>query len=142
MPPARCGPIPLSFPISPIICARAAITPHSRCCSTASPTAQPSSTPPCADRLARARCAARRRGCDRPRRRLRDGATYTIGGGTIIGDGACLQGRHDGRCIIGERTWIGPQAFIDGRDLEIGDDVGIGPGVRIIGSDHTGLPED
>ncbi len=73
--------------------------------------------------------------------RLRDGATYTIGGGTIIGDGACLQGRHDGRCIIGERTWIGPQAFIDGRDLEIGDDVGIGPGVRIIGSDHTGLPE-
>jgi acetyltransferase-like isoleucine patch superfamily enzyme len=73
---------------------------------------------------------------------LRDAATMTIGSGTMIGDGAVLQGRHDGRCLIGAGAWIGPQAVIDGRDLEIGDDVGIGPGVRIIGSQHTGLPED
>ena len=74
--------------------------------------------------------------------RLRDPRSFAIGNGTLIGDGACLQGRHDGRCSIGERSWIGPQAFIDGRDLVIGDDVGIGPGVKIIGSDHTGLPEE
>jgi acetyltransferase-like isoleucine patch superfamily enzyme len=73
--------------------------------------------------------------------RLRDPESFTIGAGTTIGDGACLHGRHDGRCTIGARAWIGPQAFLDGRDLVIGDDVGIGPGVRIIGSDHTGLPE-
>jgi acetyltransferase-like isoleucine patch superfamily enzyme len=73
--------------------------------------------------------------------RLRDPGSFTIGAGAAIGDGACLQGRHDGQCIIGAGVWIGPQAFIDGRHLLIGDDVGIGPGVRIIGSDHTGLPE-
>jgi acetyltransferase-like isoleucine patch superfamily enzyme len=73
---------------------------------------------------------------------LRDAAIFSVGSGTRIGDQAVLQGRHDGRCSIGERCWIGPQAFIDGRDLEIGDDVGIGPGSRIMGSAHTGLPED
>lgn len=72
--------------------------------------------------------------------RLRDAATCTIGSGVVIGDGAVLQGRHDGVCRIGDRVWIGPQAFIDGRDLVIEDDVGVGPGVRIIGSQHTGLP--
>lgn len=74
--------------------------------------------------------------------RLRDAATFTIGGGGMIGDGATLQGRHDGCCMIGARAWIGPQAFIDGRDLVIGDDVGIGPGVKIIGAQHTGLPDE
>ncbi len=73
--------------------------------------------------------------------RLRDPERFAIGTGTVIGDGACLQGRHDGQCKIGARVWIGPQAFLDGRDLVIGDDVGIGPGARIIGSDHTGVPE-
>lgn len=74
--------------------------------------------------------------------RLRDAATYMIGTGSVIGDGAVLQGRHDGSCVIGERVWIGPQAFIDGRDLVIGDAVGIGPGVRIVGSQHSGLPAE
>jgi acetyltransferase-like isoleucine patch superfamily enzyme len=74
--------------------------------------------------------------------RLRDGATYAIGSGVVIGDGAVLQGRHDGACRVGDRVWIGPQSFIDGRDLAIADDVGVGPGVRIIGSQHSGLPAD
>jgi acetyltransferase-like isoleucine patch superfamily enzyme len=74
--------------------------------------------------------------------RLRDAATFTIGSGVVIGDGAILQGRHDGACRIGDGVWIGPQAFIDGRDLVIADAVGLGPGVRIIGSQHTGLPPD
>jgi acetyltransferase-like isoleucine patch superfamily enzyme len=73
---------------------------------------------------------------------LRDAPTIAIGTGTAIGDGVVLQGRHDGRCVIGARVWIGAQAFVDGRDLEIGDDAGIGPGVRIVGSEHTGLPDD
>jgi acetyltransferase-like isoleucine patch superfamily enzyme len=73
---------------------------------------------------------------------LRDAESFSIGRGTVIGDGARLQSRYDGRCAIGERVWIGPQSFIDGRDLVIGDEVGVGPGVCIIGSQHTGLPDD
>ena len=45
-----------------------------------------------------------------------------------------------GTCRLGNRVWIGPQAYLDARDLVIEDDVGIGPGVRILGSAHTGLP--
>lgn len=68
--------------------------------------------------------------------------TFEIGAGLFLGDQAILQGRHDGRCTIGERVWIGPQAFLDARDLTIGDRVGIGPGVRILGAWHTGEPLD
>ena len=35
-----------------------------------------------------------------------------------------------------------PQAFIDARDLVIGDHVGLGPGVKILGSEHTAEPTD
>jgi carbonic anhydrase/acetyltransferase-like protein (isoleucine patch superfamily) len=44
--------------------------------------------------------------------RLRDAATMTIDNGALIGDGVILQGRYDGRCVVGARRWIGPQAFI------------------------------
>jgi acetyltransferase-like isoleucine patch superfamily enzyme len=71
---------------------------------------------------------------------LRHAERLGIGAGTCIGDQVCLHGRHDGLCEIGARVWIGAQCFIDGRDLIIGDDVGIGPGVRILGSTHTGEP--
>ncbi len=71
---------------------------------------------------------------------VRHPETFTVGAGVFVGDRAVLQGRHDGRCVIGDRTWIGPQAFLDARDLEIGDLVGIGPGVRIVGSRHSGEP--
>jgi carbonic anhydrase/acetyltransferase-like protein (isoleucine patch superfamily) len=36
----------------------------------------------------------------------------TIDNGALIGDGVILQGRYDGRCVVGARRWIGPQAFI------------------------------
>jgi acetyltransferase-like isoleucine patch superfamily enzyme len=66
--------------------------------------------------------------------------TFVIGPGCFVGDPAVLQGRHDGRCTIGERVWIGPQAYLDARDLTIGDRVGIGPGARVLGAEHTGEP--
>jgi acetyltransferase-like isoleucine patch superfamily enzyme len=66
--------------------------------------------------------------------------TFEIGDGVVIGAQAYLQGRAGGTCRIGARVWIGPQAYLDARDLVIEDAVGIGPGVRILGSAHTGLP--
>ena len=66
--------------------------------------------------------------------------TFEIGAGVFIGEQAILQGRFDGICRIGERTWIGPQAYFDARDLVIGSNVGWGPGARVLGSVHTGQP--
>ena len=48
----------------------------------------------------------------------------------------------DGRCVIGDHAWIGPQAYLDARDLEIGEYVGWGPGAKVLGSRHTGEPAD
>jgi len=66
--------------------------------------------------------------------------TFAIGERAFIGRGVNLQGRYDGRCIIGDGVWIGPDCFFDARDLTIEDQVGIGPGVRILGSEHTAQP--
>jgi acetyltransferase-like isoleucine patch superfamily enzyme len=66
--------------------------------------------------------------------------TFEIGAGVFIGEQAILQGRFDGMCQIGERTWIGPQAYFDARDLVIGSNVGWGPGAKVLGSVHTGQP--
>lgn len=68
--------------------------------------------------------------------------SFTLGDGVFIGNGAYLQGRHDGSLTIGSHSWIGPQSFIDGRDTAIGEYVGWGPGARILGSEHIGLPLD
>ena len=66
--------------------------------------------------------------------------TFQIGSGVFIGAQAYVQGRFDGTCIIGDHVWIGPQAFLDARDLVIGDFVGWGPGAKILGSAHTAQP--
>ncbi len=68
--------------------------------------------------------------------------TMEIGDGVFIGQYVMLQGRHDGYCTIGEKVWIGPYAYFDARALVIEDYVGIGPGARILGSTHTGIPRD
>ena len=68
--------------------------------------------------------------------------TFTIGSGVFIGDLAVLQGRFDGSCIIGDHAWIGPQAFLDARNLVIEERVGWGPGAKVLGSMHTGIPAD
>jgi acetyltransferase-like isoleucine patch superfamily enzyme len=68
--------------------------------------------------------------------------TMEIGDGVFIGQHSMLQGRHDGYCLIGRKVWIGPQAFFDARALIIEDNVGIGPGTKILGSSHSGIPKD
>jgi galactoside O-acetyltransferase len=68
--------------------------------------------------------------------------TFEIGAGVFIGAQAYVQGRYDGTCVIGDNVWIGPQAFLDARDLVIGDSVGWGPGAKLLGSVHTALPAD
>ena len=68
--------------------------------------------------------------------------TFEIGDAVFIGSQTYLQGRHDGRCVIGAHTWIGPQSYLDCRDLELGEYVGWGPGAKVLGSEHTGLPAD
>lgn len=73
---------------------------------------------------------------------LRHPETFEIGDGVFIGEQAILQGRADGLCRIGKGSWIGPQSFLDARDLVIGEYVGWGPGAKILGSEHTGLPVD
>ena len=66
--------------------------------------------------------------------------TFEIGSNVFIGDQAVLQGRFDGRCVIGDRVWIGPQSYFDARDLVIGESVGWGPGAKVLGSTHTAVP--
>lgn len=68
--------------------------------------------------------------------------TFEIGDAVFLGNGTYLQGRHDGHCVIGAHTWIGPQSYFDCRDLELGEYVGWGPGAKVLGSEHTGEPAD
>jgi acetyltransferase-like isoleucine patch superfamily enzyme len=66
--------------------------------------------------------------------------TFEIGDAVFIGNQTYLQGRHDGHCVIGAHTWIGPQSYFDCRDMELGEYVGWGPGAKVLGSEHTGEP--
>ena len=68
--------------------------------------------------------------------------TFEIGDGVFIGAQAYIQGRFDGTTIIGDHVWIGPQAYMDARDLVLEDYVGWGPGAKVLGSSHTGIPAD
>lgn len=68
--------------------------------------------------------------------------TFEIGDGVFFGEQTILQGRFDGRCVIGTGVWIGPQSYFDARDLVLEDYVGWGPGAKVLGSEHTGHPPD
>jgi acetyltransferase-like isoleucine patch superfamily enzyme len=68
--------------------------------------------------------------------------TFAIGDGVFLGEHAVIQGRIDGECTIGDHVWIGPQAFLDARSLVIEEYVGWGPGAKVLGSTHTGVPAD
>jgi len=68
--------------------------------------------------------------------------TFEIGDRVFIGSQTYIQGRFDGTCIIGDNVWIGPQSYFDARNLIIEEYVGWGPGARVLGSTHTGMPID
>jgi acetyltransferase-like isoleucine patch superfamily enzyme len=68
--------------------------------------------------------------------------TFEIGDAVFIGAQAYIQGRFDGRCAIGNHVWIGPQSYFDARDLVLADYVGWGPGAKVLGSTHVGMPMD
>jgi acetyltransferase-like isoleucine patch superfamily enzyme len=68
--------------------------------------------------------------------------TFEIGDGVFIGAQAYIQGRFDGVTKIGNHVWIGPQGYFDARNLILEDHVGWGPGAKVLGSSHTGLPVD
>jgi acetyltransferase-like isoleucine patch superfamily enzyme len=66
--------------------------------------------------------------------------TFEIGDGVFVGEQTIIQGRFDGRCVIGNGVWIGTQSYFDARDLVIEERVGWGPGAKVLGSEHTGSP--
>jgi acetyltransferase-like isoleucine patch superfamily enzyme len=66
--------------------------------------------------------------------------TFEVEDGVFIGDQAYIQGRFDGITRIGRHVWIGPQAYFDARDLVLEDHVGWGPGAKVLGSTHSGVP--
>ncbi|MBI3553471.1 MAG: acyltransferase [Elusimicrobia bacterium] len=66
--------------------------------------------------------------------------TFELGDGVFLGAQGYLQGRHDGRCVIGAHSWLGPQCYFDARDLVLGEYIGWGPGAKVLGSEHTGKP--
>lgn len=63
-----------------------------------------------------------------------------FGEGVFVGSQVYIQGRLGGNCCIGDYSWIGPQSYFDARDLSIGKYVGWGPGAKVLGSEHVGLP--
>lgn len=68
--------------------------------------------------------------------------TFEIGDGVFIGEQTIIQGRFDGRLVVGKGVWIGPQSYFDARDLVLEDYVGWGSGAKVLGSEHTGVPVD
>jgi acetyltransferase-like isoleucine patch superfamily enzyme len=68
--------------------------------------------------------------------------TFELGAGVFLGAYSYFQGRHDGRFVIGDQVWIGPHSYFDARNLVLEDHVGWGPGAKVLGSVHTGLPLD
>jgi acetyltransferase-like isoleucine patch superfamily enzyme len=65
-----------------------------------------------------------------------------LGDGVFIGAQTMIQGRYDGTCRIGNHVWIGPHSYFDARNLILEDYVGWGPGAKVLGSAHTGVPAD
>jgi acetyltransferase-like isoleucine patch superfamily enzyme len=73
---------------------------------------------------------------------LRHPETMEFGDCVFIGSQTMIQGRFDGTCKIGNHVWIGPQSYFDARNLILEDYVGWGPGAKVLGSAHTGMPVD
>lgn len=60
-----------------------------------------------------------------------------LGDDVYIGHQTILKGYHEGLMRIGKGTWIGQQCFLHGAGgISIGQNVGIGPAVRVLTSEH------
>jgi acetyltransferase-like isoleucine patch superfamily enzyme len=63
--------------------------------------------------------------------------TVEIGDDVYVGHRTILKGYYKGRMKIGRGTWIGQNCFFHSAGvIDIGEDVGIGPGVQILTSAH------
>lgn len=61
----------------------------------------------------------------------------TLGDSVYVGHNSIIKGYHENEMVIGDGTWIGQQCFLHSAGgIFIGQNVGIGPGVRIITSQH------
>lgn len=66
-----------------------------------------------------------------------------LGTNVYVGHHAILKGYYKNVMRIGDETWIGQQAFLHSAGgIDIGERVGIGPGVRIITSSHAEAGRD
>jgi len=68
--------------------------------------------------------------------------TFAIGDDVTIGSGTFLQGRFDGRLVIGAGTTIGAHSYLHCVDAWIGREVRWGAGAKLLGGMHTGVPLD
>jgi acetyltransferase-like isoleucine patch superfamily enzyme len=60
-----------------------------------------------------------------------------LGSHVYVGHHAMLKGYHQNALRVGDGTWIGQQCFIHAAGgVEIGRNVGIAPGVKILSSHH------
>ena len=67
----------------------------------------------------------------------------SLGSNIYVGHYAILKGYHDAPMRIGDNTWIGQQCmFHSAGGLTIGRNVGIGPGVQILTSQHVEAGRD
>ncbi|MDQ3817295.1 MAG: acyltransferase [Acidobacteriota bacterium] len=61
-----------------------------------------------------------------------------IGDDVYVGHQSILKGYYRGEMLIGSGTWIGQQCFFHSAGgIRIGNNVGVGPGVKIITSFHA-----
>lgn len=61
-----------------------------------------------------------------------------IGSGVYVGHYSILKGYYKNQMLIGNGTWIGQQCFLHSAGgIIIGENVGIGPGVKILTSSHV-----
>jgi acetyltransferase-like isoleucine patch superfamily enzyme len=61
-----------------------------------------------------------------------------IGDNVYVGHYAILKGYYQGRMVIGSNTWIGQAVFFHAAgNITIGENVGIGPHVKILTSFHA-----
>jgi len=64
-----------------------------------------------------------------------------LGRNVYVGHYSILKGYYKNRLEIGDETWIGQQCFFHAAGgLHIGRKVGIGPGVKILTSNHAEAP--